>query len=100
MSGEGWVAKGFCSYLLLTDLLASQKREVGFGLQVFCRGENGKSAPPGVARSLHFKSGMAVPVYDFAFLSGSAMEVGTVWLGLLGWGLRAGFSARLDDRIR
>lgn len=41
---------------------------------------------------------MAIPFYDFAFLSESAMDIGKMLLHLLGWGIPIGLSARLDYR--
>lgn len=41
---------------------------------------------------------MAVPLYDFAYFSGSAMEVGKIFLDLLGLGIPTGLLVRLDYR--
>ena len=41
---------------------------------------------------------LGVPLYDFAYFSGSTLEVGKMWLGLLGLGNPTGLLARLDYR--
>lgn len=41
---------------------------------------------------------LAVPLYDFAYFSGSTLEVGKMLLGLLGLGNATGLLVRLDYR--
>jgi len=41
---------------------------------------------------------LGVPLYNCAYFSGSTLEVGKMWLGLLGLGNPTGLLARLDYR--